>query len=59
MTVTVKRLLSCLCDAGVAGAWAVHHMSSTDTGMQLDNPGGPHHSYLLMSHPAAFETKVN
>ena len=41
------------------GIWAVHHADAqTDTGMQLDVQGGPHHTYLLMSHPDSSETKV-
>ena len=45
--------------AEVKGIWAVHHADiQTDTGMQLDVQGGPHHSYMLMSHPTSAETKV-
>ena len=45
--------------AEVKGVWAVHHTDAqTDTGMQLDVQGGPHHSYMLMSHPTSAETKV-
>ena len=41
------------------GIWAVHHADAqTDTGMQVGAPGGPHHTYLLMSHPVSCETKV-
>ncbi len=43
----------------VKGVWAVHHADAqTDTGMQLDVQGGPHHSFMLMSHPTSAETKV-
>ena len=45
--------------AGVKGIWAVHHADAqTDTGLQLDVQGGPHHTYLLMSHPSTNETKI-
>lgn len=45
--------------AEVKGVWAVHHADAqTDTGMQLDVQGGPHHSFMLMSHPTSAETKV-
>ena len=45
--------------AGVKGIWAVHQADAqTDTGMQLNVQGGPHHTYLLMSHPDSSETKV-
>lgn len=45
--------------AEVKGVWAVHHADAqTDTGMQLDVQGGPHHSLMLMSHPSSAETKV-
>ncbi|DBA84714.1 TPA: hypothetical protein ACH3X1_005967 [Trebouxia sp. C0004] len=43
----------------VKGVWAVHHADAqTDTGMQVEVQGGPHHSYMLMSHPTSSETKV-
>lgn len=43
----------------VMAVWAVHHADAqTDNDMQLDVQGGPHHSYMLMSHPASSQTKV-
>ncbi len=37
----------------------MHHADpQTDTGMQLDVQGGPHHSYLLMSSSDSSKTKV-
>ena len=54
-----KHQVQLCCIAEVKGVWAVHHADAqTDTGMQLDVQGGPHHSYMLMSHPTSAETKV-
>ena len=44
---------------GVKQIWGVHHTDTgTDTGMQLEQQGGPHHAFLFMSDPGANTTTV-
>ena len=44
---------------GVKQIWGVHHTDEgIDTGMQLEQQGGPHHAFLFMSDPAANTTTV-